>query len=90
MLQVRYSSQFRKDPLRLEKQGKDMDKVREAILCLVQNKDIPAIYYDHSLRGPWNKYREIHLEGDWLLVYVRTEEEIILVSTGSHSDLFDR
>ena len=67
-----------------------MEKLREAILLLAKGATLPAYYLDHSLRGQWNKYREIHIENDWILIYRKTEKELLLVSTGSHSELFDR
>ena len=36
-----------------------------------------------SMKG----HRECHIEPDWLLIYQKTEIEIILVRTGSHSSL---
>ncbi|WP_267472113.1 type II toxin-antitoxin system RelE/ParE family toxin [Schaalia turicensis] len=40
--------------------------------------------------GNWKGYREIHLEGDWLLIYRVKHSELLLVltRTGSHDDLF--
>ncbi len=32
--------------------------------------------------------RECHIESDWLLIYKRTKDELILIRTGSHSELF--
>ena len=90
MLDFRYSSQFKKDIRRLKRQGKDLEKLREAILFLAKGVAQPAYYLDHSLLGQWNKYREIHIENDWILIYRKTEKELLLVSTGSHSELFDR
>jgi len=90
MLDIRYSSQFKKDIRRIKRQGKDLEKLREAILLLAQGVALPAQYLDHSLRGQWNKYREIHIDNDWLLIYRKTAKELLLVSTGSHSELFDR
>ncbi|MEN2996794.1 MAG: type II toxin-antitoxin system YafQ family toxin [Acetomicrobium sp.] len=90
MLDIRYSSQFKKDIRRIKRQGKDLEKLREAISLLAQGVALPAHYLDHSLRGQWNKYREIHIDNDWLLIYRKTAKELLLVSTGSHSELFDR
>jgi mRNA interferase YafQ len=42
----------------------------------------------HALSGEWASFRECHLEADWLLVWRETGEELILVRTGTHSDLF--
>ncbi|MBC7323373.1 MAG: type II toxin-antitoxin system YafQ family toxin [Acetomicrobium sp.] len=90
MLGIRYSSQFKKDIRRLKRQGKNLEKLREAILLLAKEATLSAHYLDHSLRGQWNKYREIHIDNDWLLIYRTTAKELLLVSTGSHSELFDR
>jgi len=90
MLRVRYSSQFKRDLRRLERQGKELAKMREAILLLAYEKDLPDRYLDHPLRGQWRDYREIHIEGDWVLIYSKTEDELLLVSTGSHAELFKR
>ncbi|MDB5522773.1 MAG: putative addiction module toxin, RelE/StbE family [Rhizobium sp.] len=37
----------------------------------------------------WKGYRDLHVEPDWLLIYRVVGEELHLVRTGSHSDLFD-
>lgn len=49
----------------------------------------PAIATMHCM-GNWKGYREIHLEGDWLLIYRVKHSELLLVltRTGSHDDLF--
>ena len=43
---------------------------------------------DHPLRGTWKGYREVHIEPNWLLVYRVEGDELHLVRTGSHADLF--
>ena len=54
---------------------------------------MPLRYRDHPLKGNYNGYRECHVdgEGDWLLIYKKHEEKLILVltATGTHSDLFE-
>ncbi len=46
-------------------------------------------YRDHPLRGIWKSYREFHIEPEWLLIYRVKGDELHLVRTGSHADLFD-
>lgn len=43
---------------------------------------------DHDLRGKWEKYRECHIEPDWLLIYRIDGDDVIFERTGTHSDLF--
>ena len=47
-------------------------------------------YCDHELSGIYKGLRECHIKPDWLLIYLVDDENqaIILVNTGSHSDLF--
>jgi mRNA interferase YafQ len=36
-----------------------------------------------------NDLRECHIEPDWLLIYDITDAEVVLLRTGTHSDLFE-
>ena len=83
------SGQFRRDVKRAEKRGKDMVKLRQVLLLLLQGEPLPERLKDHPLRGNWNGYRDLHIEPDWLLIYRVAGEELHLARTGSHSDLFD-
>lgn len=79
---------FEKDLRRLGKQGKDLDKL-EAIVDLLQSrKPLPHRCRPHSLRGNWAGHWDCHVEPDWILLYRLTEKALILVRTGSHSELF--
>ena len=83
------SGQFRRDVRRGEKRGKDMGKLRQVLLLLLNGEPLPERYKDHPLRGNWNGYRDLHIEPDWLLIYRIFGDELHLARTGSHSDLFD-
>jgi mRNA interferase YafQ len=74
---------------RAEKRGKDMSRLRELILLLLAGEALPERYRDHGLRGPWKGYRDAHIEPDWLLIYRILGNELHLVRTGSHADLFE-
>ncbi|WP_338151769.1 type II toxin-antitoxin system YafQ family toxin [Enterococcus cecorum] len=70
-----------------------MTKVKVAVECII-SKDtykLKTFYKDHSLKGNWQGYRELHIEDDWLLIYKIEKESITLVltRTGKHDDLFD-
>lgn len=49
---------------------------------------LPAKNRDHNLSGNYSRYRECHIEPDWLLIYKQTETELLLDRTGTHADLF--
>ena len=83
------STQFKRDVSRLQKRGKDLSKLRAPIAMLLRQAPLLARYRDHPLRGNWRRYREFHIETDWLLIYHVEGDELQLVRTGSHADLFN-
>jgi len=70
------------------KRGKELAKLRDLILLLAQGDPLPAQYRDHPLAGNWSHHRDCHLEPDWLLLYKIAGDDVYLVRTGTHSDLF--
>ena len=83
------SSQFKRDVRRAGKRGKDLGKLRTLLASLVEQEPLSARHRDHPLRGIWKGYREAHIEPDWLLIYSVEGDELHLVRTGTHSDLFN-
>ncbi len=88
MKAIRRTSQFKRDVKRMQRQGKDLEKLKDMIASLVREQRLASKYRDHVLVGQYKGTRECHIEPDWLLIYESTESEIVLVRTGSHSDLF--
>ena len=88
MLDVRYSTKFKKDFKTCVKRGYKMPLLQQAIDILRIPDVLPSKNRDHSLSGNYSGYRECHIEPDWLLIYRQEEEELFLYRTGTHSDLF--
>ena len=87
--EVKQTSRFKKDYRLAKKRGYDIQSLRDVILLLADEKPLPAKNRDHALTGDWLGYRECHITGDWLLVY-RKEDDILVLTltrTGTHSDL---
>jgi mRNA interferase YafQ len=80
---------FEKDVRRVEKQGKDLDKLEEVVNLLQTQRPLPSRCRPHALRGNWSGHWDCHVKPDWLLLYKVTETELILVRTGSHAELFE-
>ena len=74
----------------VKKRGKDLEKLKTLLSMLIQQDRLPASYRDHPLRGIWKNYREAHVDSDWLVIYRIVGDELHLVRTGSHSDLFEQ
>ena len=81
---------FEKDLRRAEKQGKDRDKLEAIVNLLQAQEDLPARCRAHRLHGDWSGHWDCHVGPDWVLLYRVTSEELILIRTGSHSELFGR
>jgi mRNA interferase YafQ len=84
-------AQFRRDVKLAQKRGKDMAKLREVIQVLIDTRPLPPRCKDHPLGGDWKHlkhFRDCHIEPDWLLIYKIDGDDLYLVRTGTHSDLF--
>ena len=89
MRTIRFTSKFKKDYKRIKRRGKDQSHLRDVVELLANDQTLPSHYRDHDLIGDYVGTRECHIEPDWLLIYqFQGETELILVRTGSHSDLF--
>ena len=82
------STQFKRDVRKAKKRGRDLDKLRAVLASLIRQEPQTARYLNHPLRGIWKGYREVHIEPDWLVIYRVTGNDLRLVRTGSHADLF--
>lgn len=90
MIKLRHGKRFKKEFQKMIKRGHSVEKFKEVLSYLVNEKPLPLEYKDHKLKGDYMGYRECHIEPDWLLIY-KIEKEIltlILSRTGTHSDLF--
>jgi len=83
-----YTKQFSKDIKRIEKRGKNLDKLKIIIRSLLAGEQPDPIHRDHKLIGNYQGRRECHIEADWLLIYKVSGNRIIFERTGTHSDLF--
>ena len=88
MKAVSRTTQFKRDVKRVQRQGKDMEKLKRVLESLVKGERLAPEYRDHVLVGQYKGTRECHLAPDWLLIYELAGSEIVLIRTGSHSSLF--
>ena len=88
MLRIVYTTQFRKDYKRIQKRGQEMEKLKAVVTLLVTEEPLPEKYKDHPLQGNFKGVRDCHIAPDWILLYVIVEDELRLIRTGSHADLF--
>ena len=87
---IRQASRFTKDVKRIEKRGYKLAELAKIIDLLASGDLLPVQYRDHALSGDYAGFRECHIRPDWLLIYLVTEDILVLTltRTGTHSDLF--
>ena len=85
---IRQSTRFRRDVKRLQRQRRDLARLEIIVNNLVAQTPLAERYRDHALTGNWKGFRECHIQPDWLLIYCSEAEELQLVRTGSHAELF--
>lgn len=91
---VKYSSNFKKNLRKVIKQGKNIEKLLDIVDKLANNEELELKHKNHKLINDkyYKNCGECHIEPDWLLVYKYQENDLVLllVDTGSHSDLFNK
>ena len=88
MLDVRYSSRFKKDFKTCTKRGYNLRKLQTVINTLRIPSPLPDGNRDHQLTGNHKASRECHISPDWLLIYCYDGDVLVLYRTGTHADLF--
>ena len=89
MREIARTSQFKKDFKKLAKSEKHTPgELFTVIKMLAGDQPLPEKYQDHPLTGNWKDHRECHIRPDWLLIYKSEPDRLILVRSGSHSELF--
>lgn len=86
------TSAFKKELKNIKKRSKDLAKLSEVVNKLARDEELDIKYRDHALVNNlrFKNCRECHIEPDWLLVYRKDNDKLVLflIETGSHSDLF--
>ena len=87
---IEYTNRFEKDLKNAVKRGKKLEKLFAIIDKLANDEPLEPKNRVHLLVGEYSGYWECHIEPDWLLVYEKFDDILVLsmYRTGSHSDLF--
>lgn len=89
---IDYTSDFKKQIKKIIKQGKNIDLLLEIITKLANYEELDSKYKNHHLINDktYRECMECHLTPDWLLVYKYINDNLVLllVTTGSHSEIF--
>ncbi len=88
MLNVIYSTQFKKDYKKCIKRGLNINLLKDVVAILAIPKPLPTKNREHFLSGNYRGRKECHIEPDWLLIYEIDGNNLYLERIGTHSDLF--
>ena len=90
MLEIVYTTQFKRDYKLAQKRGGDVEELFKVIEMLQKQKPLPPEKKDHILHGNYKGYRECHVRPDLLLIYKTKDKELelVLFRTETHSDLY--
>lgn len=86
---LRTTKRFERDLKLAAKRGGNLDKLWAIVEQLVEGRPLEPRNRPHRLTGDWSPHWECHIEPDWLLIWHDDGEDLTLVRTGTHSDLFD-
>lgn len=81
---------FKKSLERCRKRGLDVSKFKKVVEILSECGKLPDHYRPHKLSGSYEGCWECHIQSDWLLIWEQKDDELVLimVDTGTHSDLY--
>lgn len=87
---IDYTKRFDKALKKCYKRGLDVEKLRLVISMLENEGSLPPKYRPHKLSGDYEGCWECHVESDWLLIWEQNDTKLtlLMLDTGSHSDLF--
>lgn len=88
---IAFTPEYLQDLKRLKKKHVDVHAIDAAVRAIMQRETslLATKYRDHALGGQWRGFRELHISGDWLLIYCINDDALTLVltRTGSHDRL---
>lgn len=88
--QVQVTNRFKKSLDLSYRRNLDLKLLKDVIHTLAKGEKLDIKYRAHTLEGYKTVIWECHIKPDWLLLWQKIEDELILIllDTGSHSDLF--
>ena len=91
---IEFTSIFKRQLKKLIKQNKNIQELLEVITKLANLEKLEPKYKNHSLIDDktYKNCNECHIRPDWLLIYKYVDDSlvIVLLATGSHSELFNK
>ncbi|MCL2108122.1 MAG: type II toxin-antitoxin system YafQ family toxin [Oscillospiraceae bacterium] len=86
-----FSAKYKRNLKKIQKRRCNLELLYKVVRDLASDFPLDPKHRDHQLTGDMKQFRECHITPDWLLVYEKTKDALILYlySTGSHADVFE-
>ncbi|MDR2231659.1 MAG: type II toxin-antitoxin system YafQ family toxin [Tannerella sp.] len=87
---IQITNRFKKSLYLSFRRNMDLELLKTVIHILAKGKRLDIKYNAHALEGYKTIVWECHIKPDWLLLWQQNDEQLILIllDTGTHSDLF--
>ena len=79
---------FKKEYLKVKMTDTQYIKYLKYLVLLLESNTLPSESRDHSLNGEYIEFREFHIGGDLLVIYVIEDDILRLTRVGTHAQLF--
>ncbi len=88
--EIKITNRFSKSLALSYRRNFDLELLKNVIHTLAKGKQLAAKYRPHILKGYAAVIHECHIKPDWLLLWQQEDDDLILIllDTGTHSDLF--
>ncbi|MDO4159203.1 MAG: type II toxin-antitoxin system YafQ family toxin [Prevotellaceae bacterium] len=87
---IKSTHRFDKDLRKCIARGFPIEEFKQVVSILSETGKLPEKYKSHKLKGKYAGMWECHIKPDWLLVWDQDDTNLVLLllDTGTHSDLF--
>ena len=88
--EIQMTNRFKKSLHLSYRRNLDLELLKEVIHTLAKGEKLNVTYHTHTLEGYNTVIWECHIKPDWLLLWQSLKDKLILIllDTGTHSDLF--
>ena len=87
---IRITNKFKKEFKKMKTRNNfNEEEFIKVINILARGEQIPQKYCNHILKPKEEGIWECHIKPNWILIYTKTEDTLILIRTGNHADLFE-
>ena len=89
---LRITGECKQNLKRCKRRGLPMDELWTVVGKLLNGETLEEKYRAHILTGDRRGQWECHILPNWLLIWEQHDTELVLImlNTGTHSDLFDK